>query len=299
MDENDKRKEILKVYNNVKLSSQEKQLQISKIMGYHDNSDEDSDNSNLQNDTICSHYTRGCWVQCTVKNCERFVGCRLCHPEIDRYTITTVKCKQCDLIQPCSNLCINKQCKHVFGTKYFCNICHLYVSDPTRQIFHCDGCGKCRVGTREETFHCDKCNGCFNIIHKDVHNCKGDVDDSCAICREKLDQIFNDPPNMAIINVKCGHSFHSGCINRYINEDYKCPLCRKAMIDLRQHTLVMDSYIETAMQDPDLFNGVPEQLKNKHLKILCNECEQTFDTSFSPFQLYKCEKCNMYNTDLL
>ena len=40
-----------------------------------------------------------------------------------------------------------------------------------KQIFHCDGCGICRVGGRENFFHCDVCNCCLALFQKNNHVC--------------------------------------------------------------------------------------------------------------------------------
>ena len=292
-DEGLKRKAILKVYSDATLSPQEKQSKIAEIMKYsYTCLDEDV----CENDDPkeCPHYTRGCWLQCTVETCKRFVSCRLCHPEIDRYAITTVKCKACNLIQPFTNQCIG--CETIFGTHYHCNICHLFISDPTRDDFHCEKCGVCRVGTREESYHCDRCNSCVDIEARDSHVCIGEHK-TCAICKESLDRDFFDPDDLAMIPVKCGHLYHVRCINKQIQIDYKCPLCRKSMIDLTEDTMMLDEYLGD--QDESVYEGIPEEIRNKKLNVLCNECVETFEAPFSPFQLYKCEKCNVYNTTLV
>ncbi len=40
----------------------------------------------------------------------------------------------------------------------------------TLGIFHCDGCGICRIGSRELLWHCSKCVSCLpNSISKETH----------------------------------------------------------------------------------------------------------------------------------
>ena len=41
--------------------------------------------------------------------------------------------------------------------------------DAEKGQFHCDGCGICRVGGRENYFHCDICGYCLPLSCKDNH----------------------------------------------------------------------------------------------------------------------------------
>lgn len=44
--------------------------------------------------------------------------------------------------------------------QYFCPHCKLF-DDEDKGQFHCDGCGLCRLGGRDNYFHCDVCNMCL------------------------------------------------------------------------------------------------------------------------------------------
>ena len=44
--------------------------------------------------------------------------------------------------------------------QYFCYECKLF-DDEDKAQFHCDGCGICRIGGRENFFHCATCNMCL------------------------------------------------------------------------------------------------------------------------------------------
>jgi hypothetical protein len=46
--------------------------------------------------------------------------------------------------------------------------------------------------------------------------------DNCAICIEKLYKEY--------IVFKCSHSFHSLCINTWLNHKKECPMCRTKII---------------------------------------------------------------------
>jgi len=49
-----------------------------------------------------------------------------------------------------------------FSFQFFCKICNLFM-DVYKDTFHCDGCGLCRVGPKENFFHCEKCQMCMPI----------------------------------------------------------------------------------------------------------------------------------------
>jgi RING finger and CHY zinc finger domain-containing protein 1 len=113
-----------------------------------------------------------------------FYSCRLCHDadkfdaeldpkknhQLKRHEVKKVKCLRCGNIQPKSKTC--EKCKEDFA-KYFCSVCCLYDDDGDKKgVFHCDGCGICRVGGKENFFHCDNCVACLSIFMKDNHKCK-------------------------------------------------------------------------------------------------------------------------------
>ncbi|KAJ8434401.1 hypothetical protein Cgig2_002603 [Carnegiea gigantea] len=41
--------------------------------------------------------------------------------------------------------------------EYFCEVCKFYDDETDKKQFHCNECGICRVGGRENFFHCQKC----------------------------------------------------------------------------------------------------------------------------------------------
>ena len=80
-------------------------------------------------------------------------------------------------------LIVNKNCQ------LFCSKCILYDNDQTKDIYHCDKCGICRLGLglEKDYFHCDTCNTCLSIDLKGHHKCLSDVTHSnCCICNEDL-----------------------------------------------------------------------------------------------------------------
>lgn len=44
--------------------------------------------------------------------------------------------------------------------QYTCLVCNLF-DDEDKDQYHCDGCGICRIGGRNNFFHCEVCNMCL------------------------------------------------------------------------------------------------------------------------------------------
>jgi RING finger/CHY zinc finger protein 1 len=67
-------------------------------------------------------------------------------------------------------------------------VCKFFDDESQKKkIFHCDKCGICRVGGKENTFHCDPCGSCMPNHLMNNHECKKDrFQDDCAVCMEKL-----------------------------------------------------------------------------------------------------------------
>ena len=86
----DKRKEIIKIYQNNELSNQEKQHRINLIMNpqfdnIHNKNTQEIDNnlSNQNNIDIinCEHYNRQCMILSPC--CDKWYSCRLCHDQFE------------------------------------------------------------------------------------------------------------------------------------------------------------------------------------------------------------------------
>lgn len=46
--------------------------------------------------------------------------------------------------------------------QYTCLICNLF-DDENKDQYHCEGCGICRIGGRNNFFHCEVCNMCLPL----------------------------------------------------------------------------------------------------------------------------------------
>ena len=85
----------------------------------------------------CVHYERNCNI--IAPCCQRVYGCRICHdelspsthPDMNRFLVREIVCKNCHTQQPVSNQCTN--CQTLFG-EYHCGICNLWMSMVCRQI---------------------------------------------------------------------------------------------------------------------------------------------------------------------
>lgn len=135
---------------------------------------------------------------------------------------------------------------------YFCATCNLFDdAGDEKRVFHCDGCGICRVGGRENFFHCATCCGCYPLSLRDKHKClEGSMHRECAIC---LEVTFASLERVHVL--PCGHVLHGACWKEYINHGcvagccygwmwwqkltcaamrvirshYRCPSCRTRM----------------------------------------------------------------------
>ena len=136
----------------------------------------------------CEHYQRRCRI--VAPCCNEVFWCRHCHnaakyddepvyrtsidaaafmpvPQditrrhlLDRKAIREVVCAVCNVRQAVGSHCVN--CGVLFA-RYFCAECKFYDDDTSKQQFHCEQCGICRVGGRQNFFHCDTCNCCYHI----------------------------------------------------------------------------------------------------------------------------------------
>lgn len=110
----------------------------------------------LEHERGCQHYRRGCKL--VGPCCGEAFWCRFCHDaakeqgpsatgpphKLDRHAVREVECGVCSLRQPVSQTCINTECGTCFGN-YFCRICNFFDDDLSKEPFHCDGCGICRL----------------------------------------------------------------------------------------------------------------------------------------------------------
>lgn len=172
---------------------------------------------------------------------------------------------------------------------YKCDICNLISEDIN--IYHCSKCKLCRLGNKTDFIHCDTCNIC---ISKDCqnHTCvENSLEQNCPICCEYM---FNS--NKPCILLDCGHSIHRDCLQDYLKTDYKCPMCRKAIIDMTSHWKCLKRKVKK-----DYYNLKKHSFLSIHkIKsyIYCHDCQKKDKTRFH-WQYFECHKCKGWNTELL
>ncbi|KAK2178840.1 hypothetical protein NP493_527g04011 [Ridgeia piscesae] len=231
----------------------------------------------------CEHYKRKCAFISPC--CQKVYTCRLCHDEhedhtLDRYKVSKVQCLKCGNRQPVEKNCI--KCGIEFG-HYFCSVCRLYDNIDKKQ-FHCEPCGICRVGGRENFFHCKKCDLCLGLVVKDTHKCVEKASRAnCPVCMEDLhtSRIPSHVPS-------CGHLLHRSCYEELLKSgNYTCPLCNVSLVEMDGVWKHLDEEVENT--------PMPEEYSDLQLQILCRDCHKESRTRFHVVGL-KCQYCGSYNT---
>ncbi|XP_046849600.1 RING finger and CHY zinc finger domain-containing protein 1-like [Xenia sp. Carnegie-2017] len=231
----------------------------------------------------CKHYARKCSLVSPC--CDKVYACRFCHDEHEdhkliRTNVEQIECRQCGLRQKVSSNC--EKCLISFG-KYYCGKCRMF-DDNDKGQFHCDGCGICRVGGRDNFIHCDTCGFCLSKSIYDSHKCLEKVSrNSCAICLEDL-HTSTIPAHVP----KCGHLLHSTCFHDLLRSGgYTCPTCNESLIDMSSTWRRLDSTIA--------LTPMPPEYANIDVRILCRDCHKHSTTKFHIVAL-KCGECGSYNT---
>ena len=282
------RKEILRIQTDKTLSLQDKAFQMQQLMM-------PTQSPKIAKTVLhthqhdgkygCEHYERGALMK--TECCDEFVTCRQCHDnahshQMDRFTVKEILCMYCDTIQPPSKECI--ACHTVLGT-YYCDICHLWDSN-SRLKYHCDDCGICRAGNRDDYYHCETCDTCLSLTMKGNHPCLEKTSHSdCPICNELL---FSSTKPLTLM--KCGHAIHVHCLNSYLANNYQCPCCLSSVADMTEFFNRMDVMIEE--------HKMPEEYKHMKAEILCNDCHLK---EKMPYHLvgHKCTSCKSWNTRVI
>ncbi|KAK7839572.1 e3 ubiquitin-protein ligase miel1 [Quercus suber] len=140
----------------------------------------------------CEHYMRRCKIRAPC--CNQIFPCRHCHNEVTsnlsnpkdhhelvRQDVKQVVCLICNTEQQVAQVCSN--CGVNMG-EYFCDVCKFY-DDTDKGQFHCEECGICRVGGRDNFFHCKKCGSCYSVSLRDNHLCvENSMKNFCPVCYE-------------------------------------------------------------------------------------------------------------------
>lgn len=247
----------------------------------------------------CSHYQRRCKVR--AECCNLYVTCRLCHDEgmdgdhrMNRFEIKSVLCMECGREQAVGPECINPDCSVNRFAHYYCDVCNLF-DDSGTPVYHCDACGICRQGRREDNFHCDKCNACISGSARDVHRClESSLQGLCPCCLEDMFQSRD-----SVVFMRCGHALHTHCWEEVIKTRFTCPVCQRSMTSMDSYFRSLDAVVQADI------DAMPETFRNRTERILCNDCGGTSEVPFH-FHYHKCTQilennraCGSYNTRVI
>mmetsp|Transcript_8891 Transcript_8891/g.29726 ORF Transcript_8891/g.29726 Transcript_8891/m.29726 type:complete len:147 (-) Transcript_8891:463-903(-) len=131
-------------------------------------------------------------------------------------------------------------------------MCKLF-SKPTNQgIYHCNGCGICRVGQGIgiSHFHCDTCKACYTLESRQGHKCvERALDSDCPVCMQYL---FTSAKPL-FVGPQCGHALHQTCFKELLQAGtFKCPTCSKPMFEekvikkIQKRTKIFDYALKAA-----------------------------------------------------
>ncbi|XP_006825159.1 RING finger and CHY zinc finger domain-containing protein 1-like [Saccoglossus kowalevskii] len=231
----------------------------------------------------CQHYKRSCCLLAPC--CNKFYTCRICHDEVEEHTlcrtnVQKIKCLKCQHVQEVLKKCCN--CGVDFAN-YFCSVCRLYDNADKGQ-YHCDDCGICRVGGKENFFHCTKCDMCLNKSLKEKHKCVEKVSRAnCPVCLEDL-----HTSRTASHVPRCGHLIHETCFKELIKSGgYSCPMCNQSMLSMKSVWELLDNEIRNT--------PMPHEYANYNVQILCRDCHKECRVLFHVIGM-KCKHCGSYNT---
>uniref|UniRef100_A0A8B9Y7D7 Ring finger and CHY zinc finger domain containing 1 n=1 Tax=Bos mutus grunniens TaxID=30521 RepID=A0A8B9Y7D7_BOSMU len=216
---------------------------------------EDGARGQAQRRRGCEHYDRGCLLKAPC--CDKLYTCRLCHDnnedhQLDRFKVKEVQCINCEKIQHAQQTC--EECSTLFG-EYYCSVCHLF--DKDKKQYHCENCGICRIGPKEDFFHCLKCNLCLAMNLQGKHKCIENVSrQNCPICLEDI-----HTSRIAAQVLPCGHLLHRTCYEDMLKEGYRCPLCMRSALDMSRSWRQRDDEVA---QTP-----MPSEYQNMTVDFTC------------------------------
>ena len=281
----DTQKLIREIYRDASLSDQEKARKVFVLM----NPGVVASESKVEESSApkpCSHYNIRCDVFADC--CGKWFPCRLCHDEeedhkIDRYSIKTIRCRECSHEQPKSNMC--EYCGIQFANTY-CDKCNLWTH--SEEVFHCDECNIRHNGKQQDHFHCKTCNLDILKIYKDTHTCRNFTTETCCgVCHEDTQKSRQH----VIIIPTCKHCVHYDCYKQLIdNNHFQCPTCKAS---LASDMSKLWEHIEGLVQEQPM----PEQYRKKVI-VYCNDCRVQCETDYH-FIGNKCVVCDGYNTTLV
>jgi RING finger and CHY zinc finger domain-containing protein 1 len=212
--------------------------------------------------------------------CDHWICCESCHGDhtLDKIHISLMMCQHCKTEQPLGYTCAN--CGLLLAS-YHCTICnHL----DYRNVFHCELCGVCRLGRKDDYSHCDTCNIC--VTKNATHCCFEFNSGECPCCNESIPQSRTE-----VISLPCGHVIHKACRQEMVRACmYKCPLCAKSI--LKNMTNIWDQ-VEFSRN----IQTMPYPENTWTVDISCIDCDghKTFSIPYH-FVGHMCDICKGWNT---
>ncbi|XP_048960993.1 RING finger and CHY zinc finger domain-containing protein 1 isoform X9 [Canis lupus dingo] len=191
--------------------------------------------------------------------CDKLYTCRLCHDnnedhQLDRFKVKEVQCINCEKIQHAQQSC--EECSTLFG-EYYCSICHLF--DKDKKQYHCENCGICRIGPKEDFFHCLKCNLCLAMNLQGKHKCIENVSrQNCPICLEDI-----HTSRVVAHVLPCGHLLHRTCYEEMLKEGYRCPLCMHSALDMTRYWRQLDDEVAQTPMPSEYQNMTVDDLSTR------------------------------------
>lgn len=200
----------------------------------------------------CEHYEHKKCSRLFFDCCQVYDPCHWCHLargcKVRPAQVSKISCNVCNTEQPVGAACI--AC-HVPFSRIHCSECKLWTE---AEVFHCRDCNMCRVGKAEETYHCPDCDCCWGLEHRDNHNCVGTSwkELNCPFCLESMH--YSRVPGRVL---DCKHLVHMSCAENALSKNqYRCPLCRKAMCDMERYWAALRFSITTQPMNPDVLPPV-------------------------------------------
>ena len=152
--------------------------------------------------------------------------------------------------------------------------------------FHCDRCGICRVGGRENFRHCDRCSMCIAAGTFDTHSCMTDkYRSNCPVCREDMFSSRQSP-----LELPCGHAIHAHCFRNLAGFDQRCPICKKTAVSRETMAAAWARRARDIERQP-----MPEDLARR-VNVMCNDCESKDENRSWHFLGVQCAGCSSFNT---
>jgi RING finger/CHY zinc finger protein 1 len=170
---------------------------------------------------------------------------------------------------------------------YFCGICKFFDDDLTKGIWHCNSCGLCRVGGKDNFVHCDHCHMCVPPgNHKHTERA---FECNCPICNEFL--LTSTSPSFR--PGPCHHPIHASCYKKLIKNRTSCPICNKSYSELK--ILLEENW--KYLRELKKYYPVPPEYTNWRVEVLCYDCEKRTDSDYHWIGT-ECSHCHGWNTTI-